>query len=371
MIRTSFCAMLLLSGCVPSAGVLVPDQLPAQHGAAFGRVRVWKGEDEVTGSCYVAFSTLEDQDISRVSLDDTGWVFIALPEGHRRMHSVSCVVWNGLNYFPHEFDFEISRKSGSTYFGDLQFHLPDEDTAHFFAAVADAIPTIPVASVTGAIASSAGSLTARGLEYSLRDGKNTIVVKDDVDRATREYRQRYGHKPSVFASIVGKPAAATKPPALRRGDMLYTEAKLPGVDLTWLALVRRDEQRLAMRLRRNSRDTAFEGCAEAAIAVDGTERRFPLRYNAKRGTLIVTETVQVEIDRATLVAIGAAKSVTLKVCSLQRELTSGATEAAQILSAANDAAVAKLPPVPAPEPSPEASPQLATDPPPPESPGIQ
>jgi hypothetical protein len=120
-------------------------------------VRVFKGEDEVTGSCSILFTDEKKQGIG-YSLDDSGWVFATLPRGPRHLSFVNCAVWNGLFYGTDALRFDVAGGGRTTYFGDVSFYLADEDGKAFWRAVGLGIAGVPVASLAGSLASSGSQL---------------------------------------------------------------------------------------------------------------------------------------------------------------------------------------------------------------------
>lgn len=337
------CAGLTVAGCGRvSSTNLRPNALPPGHGAVFGRVQVFKGTKEVTGSCSVSFTDENNQEKGARSLDDSGWVFTSLPEGTTYLSFVQCAVWNGLMYGTRALDFAVAAPGRATYFGHVRFALPDEDGKKTLDALALGVAGVPVTSALGAAVVStttgAGTLSAA----LMPTGTNEVTVDDRSAEALAEYRARYGVEPAVYASLVGvapqrQPDPELSSTVVRHGDTMASQARLSDVKLTWLASL--TQPGLTLRLDRYVSKPELESCHEIVIGVDGESHSAPLEHSSKRVATAFEESVQAGIDLATLHAIAAAKTVLFRACGLQRKLSPQGAEAAANLAAAYESLV--------------------------------
>src|SRR5260221_11803324 len=72
----------VLGACHGTPAVnLRPDNIPPGHGAVVGRVEVFKGESDVTGACYIAFTDERKENKASLSLDKSGWVITPMTAG--------------------------------------------------------------------------------------------------------------------------------------------------------------------------------------------------------------------------------------------------------------------------------------------------
>jgi hypothetical protein len=197
-----FCAGVL-SACGTAAINLQPESVPPDHGAAVGQVRVFKGDSEVTGSCYVQFTDQDKELKAALSLDDSGWVFTPLRAGPTYLSFVSCVVWNGLDYGSRQLRFELA-SGRTTYFGHLEFHLADRDQEITGQAIASSATGMPATSLAGALVSTATVVTGEVLRFGSPDGRDHVTVADQLAAALLAYSARYGRAPEALSSIAGR-----------------------------------------------------------------------------------------------------------------------------------------------------------------------
>jgi hypothetical protein len=200
---------LVLGACAGSqpASNLRPDNIPPGHGAVIGRVTVFKGDSEVTRECYVAFTDEKKETKASLKLDKSGWIFAPMTAGATYLSFVTCAVWNGLTYGTRQLQFDAMGQGAITYFGHVRFDLANNDwaiTAGIAAgAVVRELASVPVTSVTGALASTAVTAAADVIQFSSADGENNVTVKNESEIAIREYVKRYGQTPKVFSSLAG------------------------------------------------------------------------------------------------------------------------------------------------------------------------
>jgi hypothetical protein len=198
-----------LSACAPSASNLQPDRIPVDHGALFGRVRVWSAEDEVTGSCYLELTDDEGQRKANLSLDESGWVFTSVTQGHTHLGSVRCVEWNGLSHTTYNLDFDVAGGGRITYFGHVQFRLAEPD------AKARKEFMERTAVLTGARVVEDAPGKKLTIEETGADGVHRLIVEDRSDEAVHEYRARYRTAPRLVSSLAGQRRRGTAPHAGR------------------------------------------------------------------------------------------------------------------------------------------------------------
>jgi len=159
-----------------------PAKLPNDRGIAAGRVRVFKGESEVTSACYLSFDDGAELKAS-YSIDKTGWVFAALPRKKMYLYFVSCAVWNGLSFGTRQIHFEVPGDGSAAYFGDIEFHLANNDLKTTFEVIGDA-PA--VGGLVGAAAAGTGA--------ALRSGENWVLINDKSAQTAKAYEARFHEK---------------------------------------------------------------------------------------------------------------------------------------------------------------------------------
>ncbi len=186
-------ASQLLTGCGSNPTMPKhPDNVPDDQGVAFGRVRVFRGDSDVTGSCFLQFEDEKEELTGKYNLEKDGWVFAALPKQRNYLYLVRCAVMFGLFHGTRDLYFDVPDSGNTTYLGDIEFHLQN-----------DKIDSVP--GVTGSPTLQGGLVdvtSSPGVSVIQGDGEATLV-RNKLDEAVREYETRYGEKPQVAA-----PAAA-------------------------------------------------------------------------------------------------------------------------------------------------------------------
>lgn len=265
-------------------------------------------------------------------------MFASLPRKAGKILAVGCVVWNGLTS-PMGLSFDIPGNGRVAYFGDIKLRVRDDGKGVLAEGIRSAAVTTPGLSVSGAVALRG---VADAVQESHEDPKNGLVVYDRPDEAMREYVKRYGplSRAAFFVSLAD--ITPFQPPVRvhQKGDLLWSEAELRGMKLTWLGLVRGDERKVGIRLQRYVRKPTLESCKGATLDIDGQAVRFSTSYFQEPAARNLRETVQGEIDVAVLKKVAAAKQSTLDLCGLNRTLSAAAGEAAAKLAAAYEGAAA-------------------------------
>jgi len=331
------------TGCAStqSAKTFHPKSIPPRQGAVVGHVRVFKGEDEVTGSCFISFTDEKEQG-QVYSLDDSGWVFTTLPQGPQYLSFVSCVVWNGLTFGTRELRFDVAGHSRSTYFGHVRFDLADEDAEVFWNAAAAGVAGVPVTSVPGAFAATGAQALITSVQLTSPDGTNRVTAEDHVEVAIAQYEQRFRQTPDISFSLAGAPPEPA-PTVRKNGDVLSVDSRFNGMLLVWTASLKEGEPRLIVRLNRLGTAPLFANCNEVEITANRTDRRHPLKYQTRRSAKGVRETLESEIDFATLDSVARARSVEIKACKVKGKLSPTGIQAAAKLAAGFRALLAELP----------------------------
>jgi hypothetical protein len=173
----------LISSCGGAASHLTPNQIPAGHGAIFGRVEAFDGGKDVTGSCYVEFTDQAEQQKARVSLDESGWIFISVPSGPTYLSEVAC-------------------SSGAVVTRDLVFRVGDRRTITYFGYVEVDTKTDNSNQIAGA---AIGGIVGAIVATEPSEYRNRYEVKDLQDEARREYARRYGSAASELRVLVSLP----------------------------------------------------------------------------------------------------------------------------------------------------------------------
>jgi hypothetical protein len=346
-----------------SAKTFQPKSIPPGQGAVIGHVRVFKGEDEVTGSCSILFTDEKKQGIG-YSLDDSGWVFATLPRGPRYLSFVNCAVWNGLFYGTDALRFDVAGGGRTTYFGDVSFYLADEDGKAFWRAVGLGIAGVPVASLAGSLASSGSQLIVTTVVITSPDGTNRVTAEDHLEKAATQYQQRFQVAPDIAVSLTGAPPDPA-PVVRKHGNVLSIDTRLNGLLVVWTASVKDGEPQIVVRMNRLGPAPLFANCNEAEIIADrAAARRHPVKYQAQRTAEGHRERLEIEINRASLDSVARARSLEIKFCKVKGNISLVGIQAVSNLAKDLEALLAKLPPK-APEPEP-ATPMPAESPPGPE-----
>ena len=346
-----------------SAKVFDPKSIPPKQGAVVGHVRVFKGEDDVTGSCFVHFTDEKKENID-YSLDDSGWVFITLPEGPRYLSFVRCAVWNGLMYGTDQLRFDVAGQGRTTYFGDVRFYLADEDAKAFWNAVGAGVAGVPVTSVAGALAATGTQAVVTSVQLTSPDGVNRVTAEDRIETALAQYARRFHKTPDIAISLAGAPPEPA-PTVRKNGTVLSVDTRMNGLLVVWSASLKGNDAQLVVRMNRVGVTPLFANCKEAEIISDGAISRHPIAYTAQRGAEGHREAVEFGIDRGALHSVARARAVEIRTCKVKSTLSRIGIQAATNLANALPVAVADLPPK---APEPEQAPAIPVPPPQPPEP---
>lgn len=195
LVLTFVLASQLLTGCGSNPTMPKhPDNVPDDQGVAFGRVRVFRGDSDVTGSCYLQFEDEKEELTGTYNLERDGWVFAALPKQRNYLYLVRCAVMFGLFHGTRDLYFDVPDTGKATSMGDIEFHLQNDEI--------DSVP-----GVTGSPTLQGGLVdvaSLQGVSVIQGDGEATFV-RNKLDEAVREYETRYGERPQV-AAPAGSPA---------------------------------------------------------------------------------------------------------------------------------------------------------------------
>lgn len=341
---------LALNACgaaAVKAGNLQPGQIPRGHGAAIGRVQVFKGDSEVTGSCYVGLTDRANEPKGNISLDRTGWVMVSPVIGPTYLSSVSCIVWNGLNYGTRLLSFNVVGDGKTTYFGHVQFHLANRDWQIALDAVTSSVATVPVTGVVGAVASNLVTGATEIARFDSADGENHVTVQNDLDTAIREYSARYHRAPDARWSVVGAPSldeARPTPPVTFGPEFLSSRVQLDAFQVTWLGVARSDRHWLGFSLL-HPLAPGVAPCPDVEVSVNGELHHFPLTYRTQTSSAL-RESVPVEVDIQTFEALAQSHNVDVEVCGKTSHLPPRALAAAGSLVDAYETLMARLPRAP-------------------------
>jgi len=166
-----------------------PDRVAEGQGVVFGRVHVFRGDSDVTGSCYLEFEDEKDKLTGTYNLEKDGWVFAALPQGRTSIRLVRCAIMFGLFYHADELYFDVPVADKSAYLGDLEVKT-DQDKL-------DSVP-----GVAGSPALQGGLLGVASAQAPsvIKSDDDVVVVRNKLAEAVGEYEKRFGKKPQVAAA---------------------------------------------------------------------------------------------------------------------------------------------------------------------------
>jgi hypothetical protein len=316
---------------------------PAERGVLMGRVQIFSDGREVTQDCTLDLSGAGMQKLE-VRPDASGWVFASMPPGGA---AISTVNYAGRSHAT-GLDFHVAGDGRTTYFGhvrlDLQFRPATWGSQSSYAqqAVGDGMraggdsianmPQLPLGAAVGAAAAiTVVGVVAMGL---LADTDMVGTTKAEVDDKTYEaiaaYSARYRKPPKdPVVSLAGSTFSSDpslSPSVQKHGEVVYTEASLGGVRLTWLAIASHEHRKAALRVQRFLRKDA--PCANVKLTLDGRERVVPTTSKTVRASAAFKQTVQGELDLRAVRDVASAKHVVLDVCGTARAfsaLARGAT----------------------------------------------
>jgi hypothetical protein len=299
-----------------------------RSGFMMGQVKVYKSGSDITASCEATFLDGSNA-ATKVSLDESGWVFSPAAPGLSRLSDVRCSVAQGLRYSPESLQFDVTESGQATYFGLIRFELASS------AAAAQQGAAIGAASALGGLIGAviAVAVVTAQTPNNAAQPAGVVTVLDMSKSAASAFRRRYGRELRAgFVSALPGQRYVEPVRVVQEGDLVSSDVDLIGASLTWLGVARPAQPRLAVRLRRPRSSTGLETCLEMEVVHDGTVVRIPVRYKVDSRTKPAQEMVQAEIDASLLEAVSTAKLVHLKACGLTRRLGAQARQAgAQLL----------------------------------------
>lgn len=347
--------------CVPAGrtATLRADVVPNGNGAVIGHVSVFHKGADITSSCRIELRDDEHRTVVAPLADD-GWVLASLPLGGANLFGVRCD-GRRFSYRTYSLGFGVQGEGRTTYFGHVRFDVESE------AAIIDvppgaredairqgkAVPTTLHPTVQSGIAYGTMLAIDALIASTAVDGDDGSSVENKVYEAVDAYRARYNARPAqLVVSLAGatfSEDAAITNTVHRQGEMLYTEARVNGVALTWLGLVGLSEQKAALRVQRFLRKD--EACDAMQIVADGKAQSWPILTKSERASTAVKQTAQAEVGIDAIRAMAGAKRVSVRVCSTTRELSPTARGAAIHFANAYQDMQQELPPAAASPPA--------------------
>jgi hypothetical protein len=295
-----------------------PNVSPTQ-GVVLGHMQIFADGREVTQECTIGFTDTGPLEI-RVRPDAEGWVFASLARGKVRLSSVDCDAKSHM----WSLDFPVSGDGRTTYFGHVRLELRRETTSTLSPSSADAIgqgmraapPTLAGASAATAV----GLVAMLLLGDTEAAGPPAVEVEDKTQEATAAYQARYRMLPkSLVVSLAGSLFSSDpniSSSVQRKGDIIFTEASVSGVRLTWLGVANQDSRKAALRVQRFVRkDTP---CSSMKLVLDGRELVLPTASKTERASAMLKQTLQAEMDLQAIRDVAAAKHVLVDVCGTVR-----------------------------------------------------
>ena len=164
--------LFVFAGCAHSAFSLRPDTLIGGQNAFMGALHIYDAEGtNITGYCYAEFADNNDKGVTRVSMDDTGWIFAAARADVLFLSHITCSMGSQVvNYstWKRKMRFSLDGQASIAYFGHITIKLPCKRSM-----------------LPGALF---GSITA----LVLADTDATIVtVADDISDAREAFKDEY------------------------------------------------------------------------------------------------------------------------------------------------------------------------------------
>lgn len=311
-------AVVLLSACAtpPTNLTTIPQVAPSQ-GLAIGHFQIFIRDREVTPTCTLTLWDTASREIS-VTPPASGWVFAPVQRGSVRISSVDCGAKTALATL----DFHVPSDGRPTYFGHIRLQLPEPEKSYtqnseaIGAGMRAAPPTL-----TGAVVATAVGLLATALLATpVAAGPAKVEVEDKSAEAAALYAERSRQSPNTLvASLAGSvvlDGPSLSPAVQKAGDIVYTEATLGGVRLTWLAASEQGQRKAAVRLQRFIRKDA--PCTSAKFVVDGRELTVSTVSKSERASAMLKQTVQGDVDSQTIQDIAGSKRLLVDVCGTRR-----------------------------------------------------
>jgi hypothetical protein len=308
-----------------------------------GRLQIFADGSEITHSCTVGLHGADEQTL-QVRPDVAGWIYASMPPGKAEIATVDHA---GRTHRP-GLEFHVAGDGRMTYFGHVRLELQlrpatgsaDGLNAQYavgegMRAGSDSIANMPNLSLGAAVGATA-AVTAVGVVAMvlLSDAEVAGTTKTEVEDKTYEAVAAYSthyHKrpkdPSVsLAGSIFSSEPSLSPSVQKQGDLVYTEASLGGVRLTWLAVANHEQRNAALRVQRFSRKDA--PCSSIKFVLDGREHVVATASKTVSASGAFKQTVQGELDLKAVRDVASAKRVVIDVCGTVRAfsaLAQGAT----------------------------------------------
>ncbi len=129
-----------------------------------------------------------------------------------------------------------------------------------------------------------------------------------------------------------------------RPRLVTARAELDGLTLRWLGSPRTHGTRVAPRFQRYARQSELATCERLEVRLDGETTLLPLAHTVTSKPPLVLETVQAEMDIATVKAMRDAGVVELGLCGTERRFDLSAASATKEFILRFDAEVPKAAP---------------------------
>ena len=317
-----------------------PAHPEAAPGVVMGRLQIFADGSEITNACVVGLRGADKQ-MLEVHPDVAGWIYASMAPGKAEIATVG---HDGITHRP-GLEFHVAGDGRMTYFGHVRLELQlrpatgSSDAQHAVAegmrAGGESIANMPNLSLGAAVGATA-ALSAVGVVAMalLSDGQEAGATIHEVEDKTYEavaaYTTRYHKRPKdpsvslAGSTFSGEPSLS--PSVQKQGDLVYTEASLGGVRLTWLAVAKAEQRNAALRVQRFSRQDVT--CSSIKLVLDGRERVVATMSKAVRASGAFRQTVQGEVDLEAVRDVASAKRVVIDVCGTTRAfsaLAQGAT----------------------------------------------
>jgi hypothetical protein len=303
--------------------------VPDDQGVVMGRVQIFAEQREVTRDCKVGLSGEGLRDV-RIKPDVAGWIFVSVPKGEARISSVDC----GAKSYVSGLEFDVPGEGRTTYFGHVRLDLHPETqrvpSSNVEQGIANGMRSVPPTITGAAVGSAVGVVALLLLSDTVAVGRPIVEVEDKTYEAVAAYQARYGRPPkALVVSLAGSSFSSDpsiSPSVQKNGDVIFTEARIAGIQLTWLAVSNREQHNAALRAQRFARSDA--ACPSMKLVLDGQERVVPTVSKTEHASAVFKQTVQGEMDLQTIEDVARAKHVVVDVCGTVRvfsALAHGAT----------------------------------------------
>ncbi|HEX6242543.1 MAG TPA: hypothetical protein VFZ61_16635 [Polyangiales bacterium] len=283
-----------------------------------GQLKVYRrGADITHNRCTATFLDAEGAEKARVSLDASGWIFSAIAPGTTQLGGVECEGEDRLEYEAEQLQFEVAPYGKATYFGNLsiEFERSYKQPLIDWRAATRMAPF-----VGGALAALLAATPNAPPTYVATELRN-VRLSDRLNDALATYRRRTRRRfPLPVVTALAAPATRGGPLLEARGDVVVSEHDLRGLRLTWLCSAK-PPLRLALRLVHTATAPELADCGQLELQIDGQTLRLPLAYRAAASSDSVEESLQTELEPATLQRLADATNVQLRVCRLTRSLS--------------------------------------------------